>query len=126
MSIDTSPKKLRDIAHALKVLRCADYAEVLDALAAEKEEKTAEVPLPDPANASMYCYTTDDMRQYGQACAKAARAEAFDECRRICADIADKYAETEGRLYPELKSDAQTGAGDCEIAIIQAAKERST
>lgn len=45
----------------------------------------AVVPLPEPDCASDFhvhtkVYTADFVRQYGQACAKAARDAAFDEC----------------------------------------------
>lgn len=38
-------------------------------------------------------------------------------CAKVCEGIEDEYQRTEGRRYPELKSDAQKGAGDCAAAI---------
>ena len=46
-----------------------------------------------------------------------AVARAVEECAAICEGIEDRYQETEGHKYPELKSDAQTGASDCAAAI---------
>lgn len=46
-----------------------------------------------------------------------AREAALEEAAHLCEDISDKYGENEGSKWPELKSDAQTGARDCESAI---------
>lgn len=46
-----------------------------------------------------------------------AVARAVEECAAICEGIEDEYQRREGHKYPELKSDAQTGAGDCAAAI---------
>ena len=58
---------------------------------------------------------------FAKACwerAFTAGAEATREATALsCEGIADKYQRTEGMNYPELKSDAQTGASDCEWAI---------
>lgn len=40
-----------------------------------------------------------------------------EACAKVCEAIEDEYQRTEGRRYPELKSDAETGAGDCAAAI---------
>lgn len=45
------------------------------------------------------------------------RTEEREACRAACEAIADEYQRREGHKYPELKSDAQTGAEDCEHAI---------
>jgi hypothetical protein len=52
-----------------------------------------------------------------------ARAEALEDAAKVCESIANEYERTEGRKYPEMKSDAQTGASDCEYAI-RALKEQ--
>ena len=54
-------------------------------------------------------YTAEQMEAY--------RAATLEECRAKCEAIANEYARTEGRRYPELKSDAETGASACEAAI---------
>ena len=41
----------------------------------------------------------------------------MERAAEICERIADEYEKREGLKYPELKSDAQTGASDCEYAI---------
>ena len=48
---------------------------------------------------------------------QASRLAALEECAQVCEDIGDKYGEEEGGRWPELKSDAQTGARNCESAI---------
>lgn len=40
-----------------------------------------------------------------------------EACAQLCEDIEDEYRRNEGGKYPELKSDAQTGASDCAAAI---------
>lgn len=44
-------------------------------------------------------------------------AKEREACRSACESIADEYQKREGRKFPELKSDAHTGASDCESAI---------
>ena len=56
---------------------------------------------------------TELLRDYGD---RRAAAE-LEACRAACEAIADEYQKREGQKYPELKSDAQTGASDCEAAI---------
>lgn len=46
-----------------------------------------------------------------------AFAAGMERAAEICEGIADDYEKREGRKYPEMKSDAQTGASDCEYAI---------
>lgn len=48
-----------------------------------------------------------------------AVARAIEKCAAICEAIEDDYQEREGHKYPELNSDAQTGARDCAAAIRQ-------
>lgn len=56
--------------------------------------------------------------------AYAAGAEAEREaCAEVCGAISDEYHRREGFKYPELKTDAETGASDCETAI--RARERN-
>ena len=43
----------------------------------------------------------------------AARAA----CAKVCEEISDGYMRSESRHFPEMKTDAQTGASDCEDAI---------
>ena len=37
----------------------------------------------------------------------------IEECAKVCERISDEYQELEGRRYPELKTDAETGASEC-------------
>ena len=43
--------------------------------------------------------------------------QGMERAAKICEGIAEDYEKREGRKYPEMKSDAQTGASDCEYAI---------
>jgi hypothetical protein len=47
---------------------------------------------------------------------KAVAAER-EACAKVCEKISDEYCESEGRKYAELRTDAETGARDCESAI---------
>lgn len=58
-----------------------------------------------------------DLLTFGEACWDASRLAALEEAAKVCEGIDDKYGEDEGGRWPELKSDAQTGARDCESAI---------
>lgn len=51
------------------------------------------------------------------------RAEGMRMAAEICEHISDEYREREGRRYPELKTDAETGASDCESSIRARAAE---
>lgn len=68
----------------------------------ERWVKPADVPLPEPyarqtvggplfghkpVEEDLPLYDKEQMLQYGQACAKAARDAAFDECARICLGV---------------------------------------
>lgn len=41
----------------------------------------------------------------------------LERAAKVCEEISDEYARTESLRYPELKTDAETGASDCEDAI---------
>lgn len=51
------------------------------------------------------------------------RAEGMRMAAEICEHISDEYREREGRRYPELKTDAESGASDCESSIRAQAAE---
>ena len=51
------------------------------------------------------------------------RAEGMRMAAEICEHISDEYREREGRRYPELKTDAESGASDCESSIRARAAE---
>ena len=65
----------------------------------------------------------------GHAAAKAETAAAVaaerERAAMICERIADDYNRREGLKYPELKTDAETGAYECADAIRAGAKEPS-
>lgn len=48
---------------------------------------------------------------------QASRRAALEEAAQVCEEVGDEYGESEGGRWPELKSDAQTGARNCESAI---------
>ena len=70
-----------------------------------------------------------DAYQAGHAAAKAEIAAAVakerERAARVCERIADDYNRSDCLTYPELKTDAGTGANDCAAAIRAGAKEPS-
>lgn len=52
-----------------------------------------------------------------QASRRTYRASVLEEAAQACEDIADEYGDREGGKWPELKSDAQSGAKACENAL---------
>jgi hypothetical protein len=52
-----------------------------------------------------------------EAAIERARADERMKCAKVCEAISDQYREREGLRYPELRSDAETGAGECAAAI---------
>ena len=55
----------------------------------------------------------------------AAVAKERERAATVCERIADDYNRQEGLKYPELKTDAETGADECADAIRAGAKEPS-
>lgn len=49
--------------------------------------------------------------------AALVRANALEDAARVCEGKSEWYQATEGRKYPELRSDAETGADRCAVAI---------
>lgn len=61
---------------------------------------------------------------FARAIEREARRQALEEAARVCDSVADKYQERDDAKWPEMKSDAQTGANSCADAI-RALKEQS-
>jgi hypothetical protein len=40
-----------------------------------------------------------------------------ERCAKVCDDIGDEYQRREGMKFPELRTDAETGASKCAAAI---------
>jgi hypothetical protein len=40
-----------------------------------------------------------------------------EACAKVCERLSDQYQVREGRKYPELKTDAQTGSEECAAEI---------
>lgn len=57
--------------------------------------------------------TQDELERFAALVATAER----EECAKVCEAIEDEYQKREGLRYPELKTDAETGAADCAAAI---------
>ena len=84
-------------------------------------------PLPAPVEVARrralsglvitHAYTTAQMEAERQRCYALGVAAERERCAKLCDDISDEYQRTEGRRYPELKSDAQEGASACADAI---------
>lgn len=59
-----------------------------------------------------------EMEQASRALAvHRAVQEEREACAKVCEEISDGYMRSESRRFPEMKTDAQTGASDCEDAI---------
>lgn len=52
-----------------------------------------------------------------------AQADAYERAAKVCEAISDEYQSRESMRYPEMKTDAATGASDCEFSIRALAKE---
>lgn len=50
-------------------------------------------------------------------CLRAVEKATLERAAKVCEEISEEYARSESRKYPELKTDAETGASDCEHAI---------
>jgi hypothetical protein len=61
--------------------------------------------------------TTDSIFTAMRAIAELVEQATLERAAKVCEEISDEYARTESRRYPELKTDAETGASDCEDAI---------
>ena len=59
------------------------------------------------------------MRAFATAAALAER----EACAKVCDDIEEVYRRRESMRHPELRSDAETGAGVCAEAIRARSKE---
>ena len=68
-------------------------------------------------NIAQALYTADQLA--------AAVAAERERAATVCERIADDYNRREGLKYPELKTDAETGANECADAIRAGAKEPS-
>ena len=60
---------------------------------------------------------TRDQRDIAEQAWLIATQQEREACAKVCDEIEDDYREREGRLYAELKTDAQTGASDCAYRI---------
>jgi hypothetical protein len=59
----------------------------------------------------------DHVRAAIEAAIERARADERMKCAKVCEAISDQYREREGLRYPEMRTDAETGAGECAAAI---------
>jgi hypothetical protein len=60
---------------------------------------------------------TDQLRAAIEAAIERAVAAERKRCKDLCEAISDQYREREGLRYPEMRTDAETGAGECAAAI---------
>lgn len=52
-----------------------------------------------------------------RAIEREVHQQALEDAARVCDSVADKYLESDDAKWPEMKSDAQTGANSCADAI---------
>jgi hypothetical protein len=73
------------------------------------EEAGAYLDIDYPDTIRHVSITPDQLIAFGEAVAR--------ECSKLCEEISDEYQEREGRKYPEMKTDAQSGASECDYKI---------
>lgn len=82
-----------------EIIRMAREAEIIDFRDASDDQHVAQ------------------MIEFLQRFADLVVAAERESCAKVCEEISDDYMRSESRLYPEMKTDAQAGASDCEAAI---------
>lgn len=99
--------------------RVAAMREALGGLVAWAYDLKRQDPVSDLLKARKALATPDD------SAAILARHDAsiWLEAADVCERISDEYREREGYRYPELKTDAEAGASDCEAALRARAAE---
>ena len=114
-------KKLAAISNAAAKAETADVGEPV-AFAHFAENGNIRLWAPErprdlDGNIAQALYTADQLA--------AAVAAERERAATVCERIADDYNRREGLKYPELKTDAETGANECADAIRAGAKEPS-
>jgi hypothetical protein len=59
----------------------------------------------------------DHVRAAIESAIERAVAAERERCKDLCEAISNQYREREGLRYPEMRTDAETGAGECAAAI---------
>ena len=114
-------------AETIMAIRCEEGRQQIAALA-EQNEKLRKVLPHCVVGASGYaveqlfieCLSLPDL---STPVLNKYRAEGMRMAAEICEHISDEYREREWRRYPELKTDAESGASDCESSIRAQAHE---
>ena len=65
----------------------------------------------------VYFMTPEQVEAERQRCYMLGVAAERERCAKLCEDISDDYQRREGHRYPELRSDAESGANNCAEAI---------
>lgn len=82
----------------------------------DTQQKTVHFLIPTRIDVPM-TVAIEPMKLYSEAQLKQAVSDALEAAAKVCESIADEYQRREGLKYPELKSDAETGASKCEAEI---------
>lgn len=59
----------------------------------------------------------DDVMTLFEVIVREAVEAEREACAKVCERLSDQYQVRDGRKYPELKTDAQTGSEDCAAEI---------
>lgn len=81
-------------------------------------------PMPEPKGTTRFTMSDGSPELSGQYTAAQMAAlreqvawEVAKRCAEICERISDEYQRSEGRRYPEMKTDAEQGSSACMSAI---------
>lgn len=64
-------------------------------------------------NSALNSYVEEKIACFAAMVAAAER----EACAKVCDSIEDRYQKTEYHRWPEMRTDAQQGAGECAAAI---------
>jgi hypothetical protein len=88
-----------------------------DTTKADALMKLAERLRMAPLSGGEYRTAHAELESAIEAAIERARADERERCKQVCEAISDQYREREGLRYPEMRTDAETGAGECAAAI---------
>jgi hypothetical protein len=57
------------------------------------------------------------LERFGELLEAKVRADEREACAKVCEDIEEAYQRQESMRHPALRTDAETGSGECADAI---------
>jgi hypothetical protein len=83
-------------------------------MAREAASEDGSIDRNDGKNVVLYAAKTSRFLERFAALVAAAEREA---CAKVCEDIEEAYQRQESMRHPALRTDAETGSGECAAAI---------